>query len=179
MVVYAKIQQARDEIGTNFCINLDNNINNEFCCFVSISLQTTYSIILFTTHSLNTNLTHLVYVCWPWILKDYISPLHQNTKLSEVPWDFLKTMGDLHRLHHQCSHLEAHPVFYVYFQSSKNVTYHAVMENYIYMNNLNDINCKTIRTMLNISGILIPFPDLVSQYWQGIDMYVLQEYIGK
>ena len=28
-------------------------------------------------------------------------------------------MGDLHRLHHQCSHLEAHPVFYVYFQSSK------------------------------------------------------------
>ena len=35
LVVYTKIQKARDEIGTNFCINLDNNINNEFSCFVS------------------------------------------------------------------------------------------------------------------------------------------------
>ena len=35
LVVYAKIQWARDEIGTGFCINLGNNIDNEFYCFVS------------------------------------------------------------------------------------------------------------------------------------------------
>ena len=34
LVVYAKIQRARDAISTNFCINLYNNID-EFYCFVS------------------------------------------------------------------------------------------------------------------------------------------------
>ena len=35
LVVYVKVQQARYETGTDFCINLDNNIDDKFYCFVS------------------------------------------------------------------------------------------------------------------------------------------------
>ena len=35
MVVYDKIQYTRDENGTTFCINEDNNIDNELYCAVS------------------------------------------------------------------------------------------------------------------------------------------------
>lgn len=29
------VQQGRDEIGTDFCTSLDDNIGDEFCCFVN------------------------------------------------------------------------------------------------------------------------------------------------
>jgi hypothetical protein len=35
LVVYDKIQYTRDENGTTFCINEDNNIDNELYCAVS------------------------------------------------------------------------------------------------------------------------------------------------